>query len=708
MKTKRKFQIYLYVFLIMTAVYISLIIASAWDRELSILSCIMGLMDISYMPSCISFNTVFKKNPDVFLITLSIFLFVVALIVLLDMSKHELMQGQEYGTACWGNINSINKKYASNVTHENRIYSEKVRISMDCFKTRINNNVIAVGGSGTGKSLFLLTPNLYQADADSIYPGSYVITDPDGSLLRKNGSLLKKIGYNVKVISTISGLMDESDRIDIMPYIRRETDAFKLASVIFSNTKKPGESSKDPFFDNQAEQFLAAIILLVHMEHERFAIENTFCSVLDLINYADINPDEPSQLDGMFDRLAGELESEGKNPYRHAAYRTYKKATKGATETVLSVIATLNSRIGIFDNEEVRRIFSGNDIDLAAIGTGKVGGRQNVKTALFLEIPDADTTFNAIAGMVYTMLIQELYYQADRVYKGRLPIPVTFWFDEFANISLPENFPKVLATMRKRCMSAVIIIQNLAQIQDIYKGKMWESIVGNCDTFVYLGGNELSTFKYISENLGKKTIWKRSVTSRGHQGSSSTNDDVLGRELMLPTEVRELDNDNCIVMIRSEKPIIDKKFNTFAHEYYQLSGTLPEYDHVHERNKKNNISVSIIKNESPDIVIDIQADMQKRHPELSELYSIALENEKTEKKEKKININGIDLVTLLSRPDFFLSDEEIIEVTEGIKAGLTDQEIKSYILLGSAEKMRQKRLLITAIKARMEHKEADI
>ena len=321
-------------------------------------------------------------------------------------------------------------------------------------------------------------------------------------------------------------------------------------------------------------------------------------------------------------------------------------------------------------------------------------------------IPDADTTFNCIAGMIYTMLIQELYFQADFVYSGELPVPVTFWFDEFANIALPENFPKVLATMRKRLMSAVIIIQNMAQIKEIYKENGWENIVGNCDVFVYLGGNEPSTFKYISENLGKKTIWKRShgISHGGNSGSSSTNDDVLGRELLLPDEVRELDTDYCIVLVRGQKPVLDLKFRTLDHPDFALSESLGAYMNSQERNKGDfRIETFPAEYGSPYMIqLDPEQSITGYRPDLAALFQIVEFNREQDKREKKINIADMSVVELLSHPSFHLTNDELYEVTEGMADGLTDEEIKSYILCGSAEVMKQKRLLLCAIKMRQQ------
>uniref|UniRef100_UPI003FEEC21E VirD4-like conjugal transfer protein, CD1115 family n=1 Tax=Coprococcus sp. TaxID=2049024 RepID=UPI003FEEC21E len=710
---KKKTPIIVYILLYMFTLYVAFMIAEAWDPKLNIIDQTNNIMNnVSFNLFSWNWNRV-MNNRSILLRSFLILAIFLSLVLLYTLSQRDFITGKEYGVADWGSIEKINKKYAAKKNeHENRIYSNQLRISMNGRFTRINNNAIVVGGSGAGKSMFLLRPNLYQASVTSKYPGSFVITDPDGSLLRANGKLLKKKGYLVKSVNLISGMMQESDRFNPMLYLRNETDVLKFCEALFANTRKAGENShQDPFFDNQAKTLLQSVVLLVWLEHDRYGWKNDFNQVMDLVEMADVEEGN-SPLDEIMLRLAHDTLHERNGGTQHPAYKAYKKATKGANDTVLSIIATLNEHIRVLDNPDVRRIFSGDDLDLKTVGTGEINGRKNVKTALFLVIPDADTTFNCIAGMIYTMLIQELYFQADFVYRGELPVPVTFWFDEFANIALPENFPKVLATMRKRLMSAVIIIQNMAQIKGIYKEDGWENIVGNCDVFIYLGGNEPSTFKYISENLGKKTVWKRShgASHGGNSGSSSTNDDVLGRELMLPDEVRELDTDYCIVLVRGQKPVLDLKYQTFDSSDYKLSISLGEYMNSQERNKGAfTIETFPAAYGSPNMIqLDPEQPMVNLHPDLAELFRIVEFNKEQDTKEKKINIAGMSVVELLSHPAFHLTNDELYEVTEGIANGLTDEEIKSYILCGSAEVMKQQRLLLCAIKMRQQAQQSHI
>ena len=276
----------------------------------------------------------------------------------------------------------------------------------------------------------------------------------------------------------------------------------------------------------------------------------------------------------------------------------YNKVVRGAGDTVRSIIISANARLGILENPQILRVLDRDEMDIEEIGTG-VDGDKNKKTALFCVIPDSDKSYNFLVGMLYSQIFQELYYQADFNYNGRLPVHVTFMLDEFANVALPDDFCSLLSTMRSREISCIIIIQNLAQIKALFKDT-WETIPGNCDTLIYLGGNEQSTHKYVSESLGKGTIDKRSSgETRGRNGSSSRNYDVLGRELLTPDETRKLKNDQCIVLIRGYDPIIDRKFDTFKHPLFKETedGGAPPYVHRIE-DTQNTENVKLLNEES--------------------------------------------------------------------------------------------------------------
>lgn len=635
------------------------------------------------------------------------------LYILIDASaNHNYMRGKEYGQANWASVAAINAKF-ENKRHEswNRVYSDGLRISM---KTSINNNVLVIGGSGVGKSFYLLTPNIYQADPKGKYPGSYIFTDPKGELLQKNGAYLKNKGYRIRVLNLVSGAMQESDGFNPFEYIRRESDIDKLIRNIQDNTKEDNSAAQDPFWPKAETLLLKSLFLIVWMESELFGWEKNINTVMMLLNKAQIddNPKVSSELDQIFDDLVLRTIDEPGKGDMHPAWRAYHKVMVGAADTKRSIVISAHATMQIFENLDIQRILRKDEMDLASIGTGVVDGKKNVKTALFCVIPDSDTTFNAIAGMLYTLLFQELYFQADFCHKGELPVPVTFWMDEFANIALPKDFMKMLTTMRSRLISCVIIIQNLAQIKEKYE-KSWEEIPGNCDVCVYLGGNEQSTFEYVSKNLGKKTIYKKSTgETKGSHGSSSTNEDVLGRELMLPEEVRELDNEYCVVFVRGKKPILDHKFRTLESPEFELSKNLGSYLHSQDKQLEQDafhISLASQKELSDAYalgrVIELNLDQNLLStPEYQELQDIVLQNAEDVQEEleraKTIDIRDVSLIELLQMDDFVLSDEEMVEVAQGIKDGLSDEEVKSYVLYGDAHRMHSQRLLLEALAAR--------
>ncbi len=635
------------------------------------------------------------------------------LYILIDASaNHNYMRGKEYGQANWASVAAINAKF-ENKRHEswNRVYSDGLRISM---KTSINNNVLVIGGSGVGKSFYLLTPNIYQADPKGKYPGSYIFTDPKGELLQKNGAYLKSKGYRIRVLNLVSGAMQESDGFNPFVYIRRESDIDKLVRNIQDNTKEDNSAASDPFWPKAETLLLKSLFLIVWMESELFGWEKNINTVMMLLNKAQIddNPKVPSELDQIFDDLVLRTIDEPGKGDMHPAWLAYHKVMVGAADTKRSIVISAHATMQIFENPDIQRILRKDEMDLASIGTGVVDGKKNIKTALFCVIPDSDTTFNAIAGMLYTLLFQELYFQADFCHKGELPVPVTFWMDEFANIALPKDFMKMLTTMRSRLISCVIIIQNLAQIKEKYE-KSWEEIPGNCDVCVYLGGNEQSTFEYVSKNLGKKTIYKKSTgETKGSHGSSSTNEDVLGRELMLPEEVRELDNDFCVVFVRGKKPILDHKFRTLESPEFELSKKLGSYLHSQDKQLEQDafhISLASQKELSDAYalgrVIELNLDQNLLStPEYQELQDIVLQNAEDVQEEleraKTIDIRDVSLIDLLQMDDFVLSDEEMVEVAQGIKDGLSDEEVKSYVLYGDAHRMHSQRLLLEALAAR--------
>ena len=697
---------WLYLSLLVAANYLALVIGTIYEKDDLIYAIVGKLSDfISKTPFAFNLKLCFGENIKATAGSLCLFVGAIAFYVLMDLSKNRnYMRGKEYGTSKWLSPLAINRKYEDkNNPYANRVYSNNVRVCMDGDVTRINNNVLVIGGSGVGKSFFFLTPNIYQANKDSEYPGSFIFTDPKGELLQKNGKFLIEKGYKVKVLNLVPGKMKESDRFNPFVYIRDISDIRTLIENLFANTNPPGQSSSDPFWDKAEAMLLEALFVITWMEHDWMGKEMSFRTVLELLNKAKIDDKGRSPLDTEFNKLAA-LKGE-----THPAVVAYRRSMTGAPDTLRSIVITANSRLNRFDDPELLRILSGDDLDLASIGTGVSYGEKNVKTALFCVIPDSVATYNCVAGMMYTLLFKELYYQADFVYNGKLPVPVTFWLDEFANIALPDDFKKMLTTMRSRRISCVIIIQNLAQIKAMYE-KDWEVIPGNCDVSVYLGGNEQSTFEYISKNLGKKTIWKKSMgESKGQHGSSSTNDDVLGRELMLPEEVRELDNDYCIVFVRGKKPVFDRKFDTLNSEAFALSKKLGIYSHEESREVSNELKITFATKEDIEKygneIIKIKPRKDEKWEEINNKLNDIIEQSKSKgynklKKRVVYNIENKSVKDILSEGIMEFTSEQYQEITTGIYEGLSDEEIKTYIKYSTAEEMRNKRMLLTALKNR--------
>lgn len=473
-------------------------------------------------------------------------------------SRRNLMHGKEYGTASFADIRMVNKAIADKDKNKNknRILSNNVRMSTDTSVTGLNNNMLVIGGSGAGKTFFIVKPNIMQMMLNN----SFIATDPKGEIARATANMLKKNGYNVKVLNLID--MAKSDGYNPFRYIREENDVVKLVTNIISNTTPKETSPTDPFWEKSESMFLQALFYYVWLEMP--PNRKNFQSVLDLLSEAEV---DAKGKDSKLTKKMKQLAKTSKLKQNHPAYKQYMKVIRGAGDTVRSIIISANSRLALLENPQILRILSKDDLHLEELGIG-VNGDKHTRTALFCIIPDSDKSYNFIVGMLYTQLFQELYFQADFRNGGKLPIQVTLMMDEFANVALPDDFCSLLSTMRSRRISAIIIIQNLAQIKALFKDT-WETITGNCDTLVYLGGNEKSTHQYISEMLGKSTIDKRSTgETRGVHGSASRNYDVLGRELMTPDEVRNMSNKKCLIFIKGFNPIFDDKYIPFRHKNF--------------------------------------------------------------------------------------------------------------------------------------------
>lgn len=546
--TKKKPSIPLIIIGALFAAYAGYLVNGAWHQGIEFGDFVNNMTQVLSYPLRDYYNESTLKA-----IGISEIIFAIVMLMYYT-SQRSMMPGREYGTARLATPKEVNKVIRDKDDGKNRILSQNVRMSLDTRLTKLNNNVLIIGGSGSGKTFYEVKPNLMQRNS------SFIITDPKGEILRSEGEMLKANGYNVKVINLLE--MDKSDCYNPFVYLREETDVVKLVTNIMSNTTPKNATSSDPFWDKAEGLFLQSLFYYVWLECP--IAKRNMATVMELIGKAEVTEkDKPSELD----KQMSFLEHTSPLGANHPAVKQYKKCMRGAGDTIRSIIISANSRLAKLENKQVLRLLSKDDLNLAELGTG-VSNDGHTKTALFCVIPDSDKSYNFIIGMLYTQIFQELYYQADFNYGGRLPIHVTFMLDEFANVALPDDYCSLLSTMRSREISSVIIIQNLAQIKALFKDT-WETIPGNCDTLVYLGGNEQSTHEYISKLLGKATIDKKSTgESRGRQGSSSRNFDVLGREIMTPDEVRKMDNSKCLIFIRGLDPVLDKKYFTPKHPIF--------------------------------------------------------------------------------------------------------------------------------------------
>lgn len=458
-------------------------------------------------------------------------------------NRKNYRRNEEYGSAKWANNKAVNKKYTEKDYSSNKILSQNVRIGLDGRRHRRNLNTLVIGGSGAGKTRFFGKPNLMQCNT------SFVVLDPKGEQLRDVGNLLEKEGYVIKVVDLIN--MNRSHCYNPFRYIKDDKDVLKLITNLIRNTTPKGSQTNDPFWEKSETALLEALCL--YLLHEAPEEEQNFTMVMEMIAAAEVKEDDEeyqSPLDELFERL------EIRNP-NSLALKQYKIYKQAAGKTAKSILISVGVRLSAFNLESIASLTATDELELDLVGERK--------TAIFAVIPDNDSTFNFLIGMLYTQLFQMLYYQADIVHGGALPVPVHFLMDEFANVALPDEFDKLLSTMRSRLIFVSIIIQNLAQIKGLYKDS-WESIVGNCDTLYYLGGNEQSTHKFMSEYLGKETLDTNTYgKSSGRSGNYSTNYQQAGRELLTPDEVRLLDNDYGLLFIRGERPVFDKKYDILKH-----------------------------------------------------------------------------------------------------------------------------------------------
>lgn len=463
--------------------------------------------------------------------------------------------GEEHGSAAWASPRQVNAQFCQK---ENKILTRNVRLGLDTHKHRRSLNVLVIGGSGASKTRSYVKPNILEANTN------YVITDPKSEVLLATGGYLKSRGYEIRVLNLVN--LDQSDGYNPFRYLRDEKDALRLVNNLIQATTPKGSHESDPFWTKAETALLQAIILMLFQEAPEY--EQNFSMVMRVLEYAEVKEEDEeyiSPLDLLFQAIEREDSSS-------VAVRQYKVFKMAAGKTSKSILVSTAVRLAPFNLPQIKAITDHDDMDLYTLGERKC--------ALYAVIPDNDTTFNFLVSLLYSQAFQTLYYSADQIHHGALPCHVHFVLDEFAAMPLP-GFTRELATMRSRNISASTIIQNMAQIKELYKDS-WETIPGNSDTILYLGGNEASTHKYISEALGKATIDTRTHgQTKGRSGSYSTNFQMSGRELLTPDEVRGLNNRYAILFIRGAKPVMDLKYELTQHPAirHTVDGGGPPYIH---------------------------------------------------------------------------------------------------------------------------------
>ena len=505
-------------------------------------------------------------------------------------TKRNYRRGEENGSAKWGKIKEVKKKYLQSPFNNNKILTQNIGIGLNARKHLRNLNTIVCGGSGAGKTRFYCKPNIMQCNT------SYVILDPKGELIRDVGNLLKKKEYSIKVIDLIN--MEKSHCYNPFVYIKSENDVQRLVTNLFKSTTPKGAQSNDPFWDTAAQMLLLA--LMFYLIYEAPEEEQNFNMVMEMLRAGEVKEDDDSYFSPL-DSLFFDLEAENPN---HIAVKYYKDYRSGSAKTLKSIQITLSARLEKFNLEGLALLTATDELELDLLGKQKM--------AIFALIPDNDTSFNFIVSILYTQIFQQLFYVADHENKGTLPVHVHFVMDEFANVSLPDDFDKILSVMRSRGVSVSIILQNMAQLKALFE-KQWESIVGNCDEFLYLGGNEQSTHKYVSEMLGKETIDTNTYgKSFGRSGSYSTNYQNAGRELMTPDEVRMLDNRYALLFIRGERPIKDLKYDILKHPNvdYTTDGKEDAYVHGIATNVDASISFELATEERKEITNNVETSYE--------------------------------------------------------------------------------------------------
>ena len=477
-------------------------------------------------------------------------------VLLYRTNQGRTRDGEEHGSAAWATPASVNAQFAQK---DSIPLTQHVRLGLDTHKHRRSLNVLVIGGSGAAKTRSFVLPNILTANTN------YVITDPKSEVLLATGGYLKEQGYDVRVLNLVN--LEQSDGYNPFRYLRDEKDVLKLVNNLIQSTTPKGSHESDPFWTKAETALLQAIILMLFQEAPEY--EQNFSMVMRVLEYAEVREEDEghvSPLDLLFESI------ERRRP-DSVAVRQYKVFKLAAGKTAKSILVSTAVRLAPFNLPQIQALTDHDDMDLYTLGEKKV--------ALYAVIPDNDNTFNFLVSLLYAQAFQALYYSADQIHHGPLPRHVRFVLDEFAAMPLP-GFTRELATMRSRSISASVIIQNMAQIKELYKDS-WETIPGNCDTILYLGGNESSTHKYVSEMLGKATIdTKTHGQTKGKSGSYSTNFQMSGRELLTPDEVRKLDNRYALLFIRGASPVMDEKYDLMHHpaiSHSSLGGAAPYIHH---------------------------------------------------------------------------------------------------------------------------------
>ncbi|MBR3199551.1 MAG: type IV secretory system conjugative DNA transfer family protein [Bacilli bacterium] len=532
---------FIYFFGLIITIWFSLLSAPIMDGGLP--KYIMEFSKVMDNPFKITFTDNTLRITFIFVIIYSL-----SFLVYITTRKN-YRKGEEYGSAKWGNKKKLRDKYKKEPISDNKILTRNVYLGLDGKIHRRNLNTLVIGGSGAGKTRFYAKPNIMQCNT------SFVILDPKGEIVRALGGLLKSKGYNVKILDLIN--MEKSHCYNPFVYLENDNDAQRLVTNLFKATTPKGSQSQDPFWDTAASMLLLALIF--YLKYEAPEEEQNFPMVMEMLRAGDVKEDDEmyeSPLDVLFKRL------EERDP-EHIALKYYDGYKSGADKTRKSILITLIARLEKFNLDSLISLTQTDELELQRLG--------EEKTALFALLPDNDTSFNFLVSILYTQLFQQLFLVADRKYGGSLKVPVHFVMDEFANVSLPNDFQQLLSVMRSRNIFVSIIIQNLSQLKALFE-KDWDSIVGNCDEFLYLGGNEQSSHKYVSEIIGKESLDINTYgKSSGRSGNYSTNYQGTGRELITPDEVRRLDDRHCILLIRGEMPVKDLKYNILKHPNIKLT-----------------------------------------------------------------------------------------------------------------------------------------